>query len=487
MSMREYDRLLVGSQWRRPTAASKLEVVSPSTEEVVGRVPEATPADVNAAVVSARRAFDEGPWPRMSIKERGEYLLRIVELLRPYVEEAAHVQVDEMGSPYSFALPNTVGILDMVASQVEMVGSIPTRMVREGSGGPIVVSREPIGVIGAIIPWNAPVPLIIARMLPALLTGSPLIVKPALESPLSAYIVGEAVVEAGLPEGILSLIHGDAEVGEAMVTHPGVDKISFTGSTAVGRRVAALCGERLKQATMELGGKSAAVVLEDADIDKHIPELLGTSMTNSGQICHTTSRILVPASRSKEMIDAYVGAVASMKVGDPHDPATRVGPLVSRVQRDRVVGYIESGRDQGVQIALGGGRPAGLDVGWYVEPTVFTHVDNSLNIAQEEIFGPVVCIIDYETEDQAVAIANDSPYGLGGGVFTEDIDRGLEVASRIRTGTCVINSGVAGGGGGPFGGMKASGLGRERGIEGYEAYYELKSVALPKDAPLHVS
>jgi acyl-CoA reductase-like NAD-dependent aldehyde dehydrogenase len=255
--------------------------------------------------------------------------------------------------------------------------------------------------------------------------------------------------------------------------------VAFTGSTSAGRQVAALCGEHLKHSTLELGGKSAAIVLEDVDLDARLASLITSAMPNTGQVCYATTRILVPRSRSSEIVDALAAAVASMKVGDPHDADTRIGPLVAERQRDRVESYIRSGREQGAAIVLGGGRPRGLDRGWFVEPTIFAHVDNSLKIAQEEIFGPVLCLIDYESVDEAVAIANDSQYGLGGGVFTEDVVHALDIVSKIRTGTCVINSGAPGGGGGPFGGMKNSGLGRERGIEGYASCYELKSVALP--------
>jgi aldehyde dehydrogenase (NAD+) len=283
----------------------------------------------------------------------------------------------------------------------------------------------------------------------------------------------------GLPEGVLSIVHGDREVGEYLVTHPGVDRVSFTGSSAAGSRVAALCGERLKSATMELGGKSAAIVLADADLERDLPALISSSIPNNGQVCYATTRILAPAGRRSEIVERMTEAIGSMKIGDPHDAETRFGPLVAARQRERVEGYLKAGKDAGATVALGGGRPAHLPKGWYVEPTIFTDVDNSMRIAQEEIFGPVVCVIDYDSEDQAIAIANDSEYGLGGAVFTSDIGHGLEIAARMETGTCRINEAPPGGGGGPFGGFKKSGIGRENAREGYESYYELKSIALP--------
>lgn len=473
------DEFLIDGRWTAPAGSDVLEVVSPITEEVFGQVPVSTRQDMDAAVAAARTAYDTGPWPRMTVHERGEYVLRTAELLRPRVEEAVRLQIDEMGSPYSFMLPTTAGMLDVVAHEVEAVSAVDTFEIRDGYAGKIVVAREPVGVVAGIIPWNAPFSLVLSKLLPAVLTGCPIVVKPAPETPLSAYLVAEAAIEAGLPPGVFSLVPGDREVGEYLVTHPGIDRVSFTGSSAAGARVASLCGERLKGATLELGGKSAAVVLPDADLDRDLGTLIASSMPNNGQVCYATTRIVAPKARSAELVDRLVTAVAAMKVGDPHDSDTAFGPLVASRQRDRVEGYIKSGREEGATVALGGGRPAKFTKGWYVEPTIFTHVDNSMRIAREEIFGPVVCVIEYGSEDEAVQIANDSEYGLGGAVFTTDVEHGLEFASRIKTGTCRINEAPPGGGGGPFGGVRRSGLGREHGREGYDSYFELKSVSLP--------
>jgi betaine-aldehyde dehydrogenase len=403
----------------------------------------------------------------------------MLDVLEPRVEEAVRLQIDEMGSPYRFMSPLTQGLLKSTAVRVHDAASIETREVRDGAAGKVLVYRQPIGVAAAILPWNGPVGLVLTRLLPALMAGCPIVIKPAPETPLSAYLVAEAAREVGLPEGVFNLVPAGREVGEHLVSHPGVDHVSFTGSTAAGVRVAAICGEQLKSVTLELGGKSAAIVLSDADLERDLPALIESSMPNNGQVCHATTRILAPRSLSAELIERLVFSVGSMKVANPHDEDTVFGPLVSSRQRDRVEGYIKLGREEGALVALGGGRPAGIDAGWYVEPTIFTKVNNSMRIAQEEIFGPVVCVIEYADEEEAIGIANDSSYGLGGAVFTTNIERGIAVAQRIETGSCRINEAPPGGGGGPFGGVKRSGLGREFGKEGFEGYYALKSVALP--------
>jgi betaine-aldehyde dehydrogenase len=473
------DVFLIGSSWASPKGSGLQSVVSPATEEVIGTVPESTNADVDAAVSAARDAFENGPWPRMDFSERADYMSRIGQLLTPRIEEAVRLQIDEMGGPRVFVAPVTSGTVGEIPYVIEAARRIETREIREGSTGKVVVMRDPIGVVAGIIPWNVPIASVVGKMLPALLSGCPIIVKPAPETPLSAYLVAEAAVEVGLPAGVLSIVPGGREVGEYLVSHPGVDRVSFTGSSAVGARVAALCGEHLKSVNLELGGKSAAIVLADASVDRHLSTLIGSSMPNNGQVCFATTRILVPRERSAEWTERLVEAVEAMKIGDPQEADTDFGPLVASRQRERVEGYIRSGREQGATVALGGGRPAGLSKGWYVEPTIFTNVDNSMKIAREEIFGPVVCIIDYDNEADAVAIANDSEYGLGGAVFSDDVAHGLEVAARVQTGTCRINEAPPGGGGGPFGGVKRSGLGRENSNEGFESYYELKSIALP--------
>lgn len=473
------DALFIGGSWVSPSTSECLEVTSPSSEEVVGRVPASAPEDIDRAVAMAREAFDHGPWPTLSLAERSKYLLHLQESLTRRLEPLVRAQIDEMGSPRRWIHPGTAAMIDSISTKVTAAESVPFRELRVGAAGTVLVLREPIGVVGAIIPWNAPVPMLLAKLVPALLTGNTVVIKPPPESPLSAYVVADAIEEVGLPNGVISIVAGDRGVGAHLVGHRLVDKITFTGSTTAGERVGAVCGLMIRSATLELGGKSAAIVLDDADLDKHMPALIKGALANTGQMCHATTRVLVPTVRYDEVVERMVAAVAALRVGDPHDPTTDVGPLVASRQRDRVESYIATGVEEGARVAVGGGRPQRLEKGWYVEPTLFVDADNSMRIAQEEIFGPVVTVIRYDDEDDAVQVANDSPFGLGGAVFTSDLERGVAVASRIRTGTCAINDGAPAGGGGPFGGYKRSGIGREYGKEGWDTYLEVKSVSLP--------
>lgn len=338
--------------------------------------------------------------------------------------------------------------------------------------------REAVGVVAAVIPWNAPMLIAMIKLAPALLTGNTMVLKPAPETPLDAYFLAELTQKAGLPDGVLNVVTADREVSEYLCLHPGVDKVSFTGSSAAGRRLAALCGDKVRRITLELGGKSAAIILDDADIPAAVECLRLNSLRNSGQVCSNKTRIVVSRHRKDGFLDAYAAMVSSMPVGDPGDPATQVGPLVSARQRDRVESYIARGKSEGARLVIGGGRPKGLDRGWFVEPTIFADVAPDATIAQEEIFGPVVSVLTYDDEDDAVAIANNSIYGLNGSVFAGDVDHAVAIASRIWTGTVEINgSGV--GFHSPIGGFKQSGIGREAGPEGFDAYVELKSIGLP--------
>jgi len=471
------DRLFIGGGWAPPSGPEWLEVVSPTTEAPFGRVPEAAPADVDRAVAAARLAFEEGPWPRLSFDERAGALARFVAHFERRAAEAVDLQIDEMGGVRKFLGPATHGAGPFLRRMVADGRTVSFREVRDGVAGKVVVLREPLGVVAGIVPWNAPVMAALTKVLPALLMGCPILLKPAPESPLSAYLLAEAFDEAGLPPGLFSVLPGGVAVGQELVAHPGVDMVTFTGSTVAGGQIAATCGQQIKPAALELGGKSAAIVLDDADLDRYLPVLVDNALRNTGQVCVATSRILVPRSRHDEFVDRFVETVAAMNIGDPHDQQTDFGPLASARQRERVEGYIAAGREEGAKVVLGGGRPAGLDRGWFVEPTIFVNVDPSMTIAQEEIFGPVLAVLAYDSDDDAVAIANDSPYGLGGAVYTSDPDRALAVAGRMRTGTCQVNDALPAGGGGPFGGYKQSGLGRERGPEGLESFLELKSVA----------
>jgi aldehyde dehydrogenase (NAD+) len=474
----EYDELYIGGQWRPSRSLTRLFAVNPSTEEAFGSFPDASAEDADEAVSAARTSFDDGQWRNASIEARAQALARLAELYRASSADIAAVTTTEMGCPISLSAVINGGLpqrqLDWFA---ELAGTVELEEPRDTPVGRYLVRREPVGVVVAVVPWNGPLYLAISKVIPALIAGCSVVLKPAPEASLGLLHFAKLAHAAGIPDGVLNVVTAGREVGEHLVTHPWVDRVSFTGSTAAGRRVAALCGERLKRCGLELGGKSAALVLDDAPLPATIDALKFASLANSGQICALQTRILVSERRADEFIEALTAAVGVMNVGEPTDPTTEIGPLVSRRQRARVEHYIESGRREGATLVLGGGRPD-RTAGWYVEPTIFTDVTNSMCIAREEIFGPVLVVIRYSTEAEAIALANDSEYGLAGGVWTADAARGLEIARQIRVGSVGINnpgSDVSV----PFGGFKASGIGREGGREGLEEYFETKSIALP--------
>ncbi len=384
----------------------------------------------------------------------------------------------EMGAPTSFSnLAQSPAPWMQIEAFLAIAREYPWEETRTGAlGSPVVVRREPVGVVAAIPPWNVPQFTIMSKVVPALLAGCTVVVKPAPETPLDTYLMAELLMEAGVPAGVVNIVAAGREVGEHLVSHPGVDKVAFTGSTAAGRKIGAICGEQLKRVSLELGGKSAAIVLDDADLAKTMEGLKFTALMNSGQACVAQTRILASRARYDEVVDALVETVGAMQVGDPMDPATEIGPLVAQRQQERVEKYIALGQEEGARVALGGnGRPDGLDRGWYVRPTIFAGVDNTMRIAQEEIFGPVLSVIAYDDVADAVRIANDSEYGLAGTVWTGDAEAGLEVARSVRAGTYGVNTYTMDFAA-PFGGYKASGIGREFGPEGLGQYTELKSI-----------
>jgi betaine-aldehyde dehydrogenase len=477
--MQTWDRLWIGGEWEKPSSSATIEVISPFSEAPVGRVPEAREADVDRAVAAARRAFDAGPWPRTPASERADLLGKLQQALQARAQDLAVTITSEMGSPITFSHMGQVLASNLVlAYYAGLARQFPFEEIRAGMLGPAIVRQEPVGVVAAIVPWNVPLFVTLLKLAPALAAGATLVLKPAPETPLDAYLLAQALEEVGLPPGVVNVVPAGREVGEHLVTHPGVDKVAFTGSTAAGRRIAALCGERLRRVTLELGGKSAAILLDDVDLGAALPGLLPACIMNNGQACVAQTRILAPRRRYAEVVDAFAAALAALPVGDPMDPATAIGPLVAERQRARVEGYLEAGRREGARVVVGGGRPAGLTKGWFVEPTLFADVRNDMRIAREEIFGPVLVAIPYDGDEEAVRIANDSDYGLSGSVWSADLERGLAAARRVRTG----NYGVNGFGmefSAPFGGFKQSGVGRELGPEGLRAYLEPKTIHLP--------
>ncbi|MGB8406150.1 MAG: aldehyde dehydrogenase family protein [Mycobacterium sp.] len=477
--MLEHAEHFIAGKWVRAKGADFINVISPSTEELVGRVPVALPEEIDTAVTGAREAFESGPWPQLSISERAEYLRRFVAALDARREDVLRAQIDEMGAPYRFAVENFDAIAPSLERMIKDAEKLQLREVRDGTVGKVLVLREPIGVTAAVTPWNSPVMVALSKLFPSLLMGCPIVLKPAPESPLSAYLVAAAVLDAGIPEGVVSIVNGGVAEGAHLVAHPGVDHVTFTGSVNGGRAIAVACAERLRRVTLELGGKSPAVILPGVDMTPYLPTLVGGSLRNSGQICVSTNRVIVHEDDRDKVVGQLIDYISQMKIGNPHDVDTDFGPVASARQRQVVERYIASGSAQGARVVLGGGRPALLPRGWYIEPTVFVDVDPKMDIAQEEIFGPVLSVMTYSEEGEAVAIANDSRFGLGGAVFAPDPEAGIEIASRIVTGTCSVNGGPPSGGGAPFGGRKDSGLGYERDIEGLESFVELKSVTLP--------
>jgi betaine-aldehyde dehydrogenase len=473
-----HEKLFIGGEWVAPAGTGVIDVISPHSEDVVGRVPDGTEADIDLAVAKARDAFDNGDWPRLKPEERIAAVQTFADLYASRMNEMAQVITTEMGSPILFSqlaqAPTPWMILN---SFLEIARETDWEARRPGVLSPeVIVRREAVGVVAAIVPWNVPQFVIMSKLAPALISGCTIIVKPSPETPLDAFLMAEWLVEAGIPKGVVSVIPAGREVGEHLVNHAGIDKVAFTGSTAAGRRIAAICGQQLKRCSLELGGKSAAIILDDADLEATTNGLKMASLMNNGQACVAQTRILASRARYDEVVEAVGAMVSGMKVGDPNDMSTEIGPLVAERQQERVEKYIAVGQEEGARVVVGGnGRPAGMDKGWYVQPTVFSNVDNKMRIAQEEIFGPVLAVIPYDNVDDAIAIANDSEYGLAGSVWTGDPEAGMDVARRVRTGTYGVN-GYGMDFKAPFGGYKASGLGREFGPEGLDHYVELKSI-----------
>lgn len=480
-------KLFIGGHWVEPSSNDVIDVIAPATGELYMQVANANEGDVNRAVAAAREAFDHGPWPRMSHKERAGYMNALADELSARCADIAQIWPNEMGIIHSMASAFAPGAADFFRYYAGMAETFPFEEEHPTISGAQVglLVREPVGVVGAIVPWNGPIMITAFKVAPALIAGCTVVIKGSPEAPGHALLMAEAAKAVGLPEGVINVVIADRHASEALVRNPGVDKIGFTGSSATGRRIAEILGDRMARYTLELGGKSAALVLDDYDVETAAAELAARACDMTGQVCAGLTRIIVPSGRADAVADAIGAAFEKVVVGDPFDPAVQMGPVATSVQRDRVESYIEKGKAAGFRLVAGGKRPAHLNRGFFVEPTVFAGVDNQSEIAQEEIFGPVLSVISARDEQDAIRLANESSFGLNGAVFTNDADRAYRVAREIRTGTVGHNGHltdftIA------FGGFKQSGVGREGGVEGLYPYLETKTILLA-GRPSHLS
>jgi len=473
MSARQ--QIYVGGNWVDSAGDGSIDVVNPSNEEVIGSVPDGVGADVDAAVAAAREAFSG--WAATPLEERLGYIEKLAGQLGARSEEIGELISREVGMPGKMAVMIQAGL---PAGTTASVPATAREFPFEETLGRSLVTREPVGVVGCITPWNYPLHQIMAKIAPAMAVGCTVVLKPSEVAPLNAFVLADIIDELGFPAGVFNLVSGVGPVvGEAIAAHPDVDMVSFTGSTRAGTRVAEVAAANVTRVHQELGGKSANIVLDDADFAAAIPSAVGACYLNSGQTCSALTRLLVPADRMDEAAELAAQAAAGFTVGPADDEGSRLGPLVSQTQWDRVQGYIQAGIDEGATLVTGGtGKPEGLDAGYYVKPTVFANVDNSMSIARDEIFGPVLSIIGYDSEEDAIRIANDSDYGLSGGVWSSDNDRALAVAKQLRTGEVDMNGSFLNTDA-PFGGYKKSGNGRELGRFGLSEFVEAKQINLP--------
>jgi aldehyde dehydrogenase (NAD+) len=470
----EREKVYIDGAWVPSTGKGTIDVVNSTTEEVMGHIPAGTAEDVDKAVKAARKAFES--WSSTSVEERAKYLTRITEGLQARMDEIATLVSQEVGMPKSLSLLVQAGLPLM---DFQNTASLVSEVQFEEQVGNSLIVREPVGVVGAITPWNYPLHQVAAKVAPALAAGCTIVLKPSEVAPLNAFVLAEIIDDVGLPAGVFNLVTGTGDVvGEAMSAHPDIDMISFTGSTRAGKRISEVAAATVKRVTLELGGKSPNVILDDADLEQAVADGVAKAFLNSGQTCSALTRMIVPRSKLAE-VEAIAKATAeAFTPGDPFGESTRLGPLVSEAQRERVRGYIKKGEKEGARLVTGGAEaPEGLEQGYFVRPTVFSDVTTDMTIAQEEIFGPVLSILPYDDDEEAVRIANDTIYGLAGGVWSGDAERAKAVARRIRTGQVEVNGGsfnpMA-----PFGGYKQSGKGRELGKFGIEEYLETKSLQL---------
>jgi len=477
LDRRDVDGFFIEGAMRPATSTERVVVIHPADEEIVGSVPKSTPEDMTAAIAAARRAFDEGPWPHTSPAERAEMLIAIADRLEKRLDELAWLSTAQNGMPITLARQSQG--LELLRFYAALANDVPWEERRHGMSGDGLVRRTPVGVAGLIVPWNAP-SLLMNKLPAALIAGCTTVVKPSPETPLDTYVLAEVLQEVGLPPGVVNIVAGDAAVGQQLVDDPAVDKISFTGSTESGRTIMARLAGRIGRVSLELGGKSASILLDDAPLESALPVTVAGSCLNNGQACIALSRVLAPRSRYHEVVETLAAMVGGLPVGDPFDESTFVGPVVNAKQRDRALSYIDIGRSEGARVVAGGGTLPDRDKGFWVQPTVLADVGNDMRVAQEEIFAAVISVIAYDGgDDAAVAMANDSRYGLSGAVWSADPQRALDVARKIRTGTVTVN-GFTYDIGLPFGGFKQSGVGREWGLEGLEAYVEYQTINLPE-------
>lgn len=478
ISLQHPDRLYINGQWVAPAGNETLEVIDATTEEAFFRVAKTTPQDMDAAIAAARHAFDHTTWSFLEPRERAEYLRKLAAGLRARAEEAATFWTRQTGPTWRMSLGSISRVPALFEYYADLADSYPwvTLDTPEFAAFGAVVN-EPIGVVGAIVPWNTPLSLAAYKIAPALLTGCTVVLKAPPEAPGELLILAEIADEIGLPAGVLNVVNGHRDVSQQLVADPRIDKIAFTGSSAVGRHIAGVAGARLARYTLELGGKSAAVILDDYDITAAAAAIAQQECSLNGQVCMSLTRVIVTKSRHDEMAEALGSAFGSVRVGDPFDPETQLGPLALAKQQESVLGYIQKGIAEGATLVTGGGRPAHLDRGYFVEPTVFANVDNRSTIAQEELFGPVLSVIPAENEEHAIELANGTQYGLNNAVFTNDVDRAYQVARRLRSGT-VGHNGFKTDTRMGFGGFGQSGVGREGGVQGVFPYLESKTVLL---------
>lgn len=472
-------RFLIGGAWIEPGGRRRFDIVTPSDESVFASVPCATARDIDDAVAAAREAFDQGPWPTLSPAERGAFLHRLADAIDAQSDLFSEMWAREVGGLIAHGGHMVASSTAIIRDYARLGTDFPfiERHTPTAGGNIGMLIHEPVGVVGAIIPWNGPILMLASKVAPALLAGCTMVVKMSPEAPLEAVLLGEICQKLGLPPGVINILMADREESELLVRNPDVDKISFTGSSAVGQRVASICGGRMARATLELGGKSAAVVLDDSPLETVVNAIAPQVSMLGMQFCSALSRVIVPQHRHDALLDGLAGALRQVRIGDPFDPASQMGPMSMKRQLERVESYIESGKSDGFTLATGGSRPRELNRGFYIQPTLFGHVSNSAKIAQEEIFGPVICVIPARDEEEAITLANQSDFGLNSAVFTQDAERAMTVARRMRAGTVGHNAfrsdfGIA------FGGFKKSGIGREGGRLGLMPYLEAKTVIM---------